>query len=159
MAHDPFGEPNEAEDDEDFIVEGLDEADGKFKVDDGDYEAKVIEAKKEISKSSNAPQAVLTVALTGKVCVQKRILDPKEGASPAGGKEFKSYSSIKALWKINELLIALGFDDLAGQPSVKVPLKKMVGRYCVVTMKQEDYQGRMSSKVQSMLPHPNGHEG
>lgn len=156
MTHNPFGDPSEAENDDDFVVENLDKVDSKFRVPPGRWEAKVVEAIKELSKNSGAPMATVTFAMTG------RDENGNETSEDVSGKEFRGWFSINALWKVKELLIGLDFDpakytDERGR--TRIPLKEMPGRYCILEMEDSEYEGRTSSKISKVLPHPNGAEG
>lgn len=164
MAHNPFGAPNEAEDEDDFFVEDLDKADSKFRVPEAEFEARAIDAVKELSKSSGAPMAVVTFVLTGRRHEQGKMFDAPAGDDSAG-KEFKGWFSVKAAWKLNELLRGLGFDPAEytetlpnGKTRTKVPLKEMPNRMCVLAMVDSEYEGRTSSKIDEVIPHPAGWE-
>lgn len=136
----PFGTPgnNDAVNDE-FSFDFTDYTDG-YAVDNGDYDAKVIDMVQGTSKSSGNPMITVTYALV-------------EGKY--AGKEFKDFMVMTpaALFKVAAFCKAIG-KPIEG----KVSLKKdeCLNKRVVLRLKQEEYNGTTNSKIDKVLPHADG---
>lgn len=153
----PFGTP--VEDDEDDLLfavgqEDLDKADSKFRVEDGVHEARIIEVVRETSKAGN-PMITMTLAMTGQMYIKNKGWRDAPGEDTAG-KEFKMWCALGAssLFKQKEVAEALHIEPEDGV--IKLRKSKMVGKQVLAVMETREYQGRESSSVKSILPHPDG---
>lgn len=114
----------------------VEEGGGRFRVPEGDYRFKVVAAKIDTSEKSGNTMIVWTFeGVEGKV----------------KGKRVKDYTTItaKSLWKLRDLLTAMG---------VKVPKKvvsitpsKYVGKELGLTLSDDEYEGKISSKPSDYL--------
>jgi len=62
---------------------------------------------------------------------------------------------VKALWKLQETLEALGATNLSGE--IDLNPQEFVGRQCNIVVSQEVYNGVTRNRVDSVLP-PKGHQ-
>jgi hypothetical protein len=108
---------------------------GGARVPEDDYRAKVIETKVTESKSSGNTMVVWRFEITrGK---QK-------------GKKLKpDYSTLtkESLWKLMGILEALGYDVPQKKLDIAPILKKVQGKECGVTVVDDEYEGKMQSKI------------
>jgi hypothetical protein len=132
-----LGKPTTDDTEDTFELDGLDEIDSKFLVPDGDYKMKVTDVVKDVSKAGN-PMWIWDFAIT---------------AGPEAGKEFKLWTAITAgaLWKLVQVLAAIGLHD-GKSKKVRFSRSEAIGRECMGTLQQEEYNGRMSSKIDSVRP-------
>lgn len=114
-----------------FEVDLTNVQDSSFAIPNGTYKAKCINVTQEVSKGGN-PMFTWEFEIA-------------EGEY--SGKTFKSWTAITpaAMWKVAETVIALG----VGQTGQVVKFKKgdVVGKFCGLVMEQDEYNGRMTSKV------------
>lgn len=133
MANDnPFGAP--AAVDDDFSVElGVDEG---FRIIAGKYSAKVIGLEKTVSKAGN-PMWVWSFVLM---------------AGQYAGREFKTYTvlSASAMWKMREVLVALGLGQEGKQSQFK--RADAIGKKCTLVIQDSEYNGTKSSEVEKVTP-------
>jgi hypothetical protein len=107
-----------------------------YAIPDGNYKAKCIDVTQEVSKSGN-PMFVWQFELV-------------EGQY--AGRQFKSWTAITpaAMWKVAEIVTSLG----VGQQGQVVKFKRgdVIGKLCGLTMEQDEYNGKMTSKVAKVIP-------
>jgi hypothetical protein len=132
-----LSKPTTDDTDDVFELDGLDEIDSKFLVPDGDYELKVTDVTKDVSKSGNPMWVWDLVIVSG----------------PEAGKEFKTWTAITAgaLWKLVQVLAAIGLHD-GKSKKVRFSRDEAIGKRCIGVLKQEEYNGRMSSKIDALRP-------
>jgi hypothetical protein len=135
---DPFKKPA-ADDDGGFSIDATEVTSG-YQIDKGDYPAKVIDVVKGESKAGNE-MLTWTFAITG----------PKYP-----GKEMKTWTVMTpaALWKLCEVLEALGIE--AKGKVVNFKKKDVIGKQCLIRVKDDVYNDEPSSKLDKCLPHPDG---
>jgi Protein of unknown function (DUF669) len=100
---------------------------------EGDYTAKVKEAKLGKSSEKETPGILMTWIITG----------PKKYK----GKTIRDslWLSDKALWRVRQTLEALGVP--VPSKKVKVDPRKMVGKEAAITLEDEEYEGKVRSRV------------
>jgi hypothetical protein len=134
----PFGNPN-APDDEVFELDSdqqaaLEDSDKAFFVEPGDYMARVVDIEKGASKAGNAMWTWTWAIVSG----------------DSAGKELKLWTALtpKAMFKLRECVEALG----VWSPGEKLRVKprEVVGKTAVITVVEEDYNGKPSSKIESV---------
>ena len=137
----PLSKPKK---DDDFEIEM---PTNKARVGKGKHIAKLISVEKEVSKekddgSGGNPMWTWTFVVV-------------EG--PYAGEELKVWTALTptAMWKVGEVLNALG---LGTEPGQKVSFKRAdaIGRLCVLNVTEDEFDGRPTSKVAAVLPHPKG---
>lgn len=104
---------------------------GRVRVPEGDYVVKVKAVKQETSQSGN-PMLVWTFTGTdGKL----------------KGRDLTDRTSLQtnALWKVRDVLEAMGVK--VPKKIVDLPLKPLIGKELGVTLFDDEYEGRISSKV------------
>jgi len=111
------------------------EGGGRTRVPEGDYKVRVKAVKPERSKSDNSMLVWTFEGVEGKL----------------KGKSITDYTPLtaKALWKLRNLLNAMGIKV----PPKKIGLdpKKLVNRELGITLVDDEYEGRTSSKVADYL--------
>jgi len=114
-----------------------DEGGGTIRVPEGDYRAKVTEIKVGTSKAGNT-MLIWTFTLT-------------EGKHK--GKKLRDWTTlnVEAAWKLKGLLEALGIKVPAKKLDVTPLIKKAKGKELGLTLTDEEYEKKMSSKVSSCL--------
>jgi hypothetical protein len=109
---------------------------GRVRVPEGDYKARVFAVKPDTSKEGN-PMLVWTFeGVSGKL----------------KGKKLTDYTSLtpKALWKVRSILEALGVE--APSKSVfELPTKKVLNKELGITLEDDEYNGKISSKIQDYI--------
>ena len=112
----------------------------RYCVPDGEYAVRVTNVNKEESKAGN-PMFVWDF----EVC---------EG--PHTGHSMRVWTAMTpaALWKLSETVCALGLGD-EGQ-AVKFSKQKALGRRALALVEAEEYNKKWNSKIQKLLPHPEG---
>lgn len=137
MAENLFGAPTG---DDVFELEGLDQIESKFLVPNGEYRLRCVDIEREVSKSSNNPMWTWTFVIVD---------------GPHGGKEFKMWTALTAgaLWKLEQTVVALGVHS-AGASRLRFSKSDVIGKQCIGVFKQEEYQGRMGSKIDMLKPLP-----
>lgn len=129
-----FGKPK---DDDEIVVDGLGDVDeNPWYIPKGEHAASVTLVEKGTSKEGN-PKTVFTFSIT---------------AGEAKGKDIKIHlsHSEKALWKLKQVLKALGFDTTG--KSLKFKTKECVGRKCVLVIEDNEFNGEMRSNVKTVKP-------
>ena len=103
----------------------------RFCVPDGDYHAVCVDVVQGVSKSNN-PQFIWTF----------QIADGEHK-----GREFKNFTALTpaAMWKVTEVAQALGI----GKPGQRVKFTRndAVGKHCIITMEQTEYNGQNRSSI------------
>lgn len=119
-----------------FEVDLSDVQDSSYAIPDGTYRAKCINVEQDVSKGGN-PMFVWEFEITG---------------GNYTGRTFKSWTAITpaAMWKVAETVQALG----VGQTGTVVKFKRgdVIGRECGIVMEQDEYNGKMSSKIVKVVP-------
>jgi hypothetical protein len=136
------GGPKKAAAPDEFSIE-IPEDLGSDQIPAGDnYIGKLVNVTKAIAKSSGNPMWVWDFVIV---------------KGPYAGKDFTLHTSLslKAMWKMAQTLEGLGF---AIQPGVKVMFNKReaIGRLCRLVVRDDTYNNRPTSKLDSVLPHPKG---
>ena len=111
---------------------------GRVRVPEGDYRAKVSGVKAGTSKSSG--NSMLTWEFTGT-------------AGRIKGKKLKDYTTLTAesLWKLKGLLEALGLEVPSKKLDLTPLLKKAIGKELGITLGDDEYEGKISSKIQDYI--------
>jgi len=99
---------------------------------EGDYAAKVKEAKLDRSSEKETPGIFVTWVITKGEYKGKALRDAL-------------WLSDKALWRVRQTLEALGVK--VPSKKVKVDPKKMIGKEAAITLEDEEYDGKMRSRV------------
>jgi len=117
---------------------GVESGGGRVRVPEGDYRAKVVSIKQGTSKSSSNP--MLTWEFVGT-------------AGKLKGKKLKDYTTLTAesLWKLKGLLEALGFSVPSKRIDLAPMLKRAIGKELGLTLVDEEYENKMSSKIADYL--------
>ena len=159
MTNSQFGEHVDDDDDELIDIDGLNEIDSKFLVPDGWWEARTVSAQKELSKSSQKPMVVLTIALTGETYNSDGALVTHEESDKHAGKEFTSYISLTpaALFKVKQAAEALDL-PITKEGRLHCKLSEFLSKQLMVEMTAETYNDRESSKPGTFGRHPQGPE-
>ena len=140
-------------------VEGLDEVDGKFRVPpELFYEVTILSVDDKPSKSQNE-MLTLTYMITGRTMSRKGLPAFDGQADTHSGKEIRDYlvKSKAAAWRWLAFANAFRLDVVKGR--ICFNPAELVGLRCVAQFKDEDYEGRTSSKVLALLVHPEGSRG
>jgi hypothetical protein len=100
---------------------------------EGDYTAKVREAEFGHSSEKETPGIMMTWLITG--------------PNSAKGKTIRDslWLSDKALWRVRQTLEALGLQ--VPSKKVKVNPKSMVGKEAAITVEDEEYEGKVRSRI------------
>jgi hypothetical protein len=117
---------------------GVESGSARVRVPEGDYRAKVIKYQVGASKSSGNEMVTWTFeGVEGKL----------------KGKKLKSYTTITpdSLWKLLGVLEALGFDVSNKKIDLEKYLKRAMGKELGLTIVDEEYEGKMSSKIADYL--------
>lgn len=133
-----------AHDDEDEIVVDLStqtSQEDRYLLPDGEYEVTCTDVVKEVSKSGN-PMLVFHFQ-TG---AENKGLRLREYCVTSGAAAFKLGIAIEALG--------------LGKAGASVSFKKSqaIGRRCIAKLKADEYNGKKSSKIDRLKPHPKGPE-
>jgi len=133
----PFGKPADDEVTEILIPEGAES--GKIPADD-QYIGRCLGFIQEESKKSGNPMLTWTFTM-------------EEGDFI--GMDFTLWTPMtaNAMWKLADTLTALG---VKWEPGVPLSLRSKDVKNVLVRMKIVDYEGRDRSKLQTILPHPDG---
>lgn len=117
---------------------GVKSGGGRVRVPEGDYRAKVTGCKVGESKSSGNP--MITWEFTG-----------TEGELK--GKKLKDYTTLtkESLWKLKGLLEALGLKVPPKKLDIAPLLKKAMGKELGLTLTDDEYDNKISSKVTDYL--------
>lgn len=131
----PMPGGNSASANDAFEVDLSDVQEQSYTIPDGTYRAKCIDVSQDVSKSGN-PMFVWTFELIG---------------GQYAGRQFKSWTAITpaAMWKVAETVIALG----VGQTGKVVKFKRgdVVNRECGLVIEQDEYNGKVSSKISRVI--------
>lgn len=142
MSYDPLA-PDETNlgDDEVFEHEVGEDDGGKYVLPDGTYTALCTGVEKGRNKADTNDQYTWSFLVKG-----------------ANGKEIevKDWTGLtpQMAWKLRQVVAALGVPVVGTQ--VKFTRKQVVGKRCQVELKKEEYNGRYSSKIKKIGPHPGG---
>ena len=119
-----------------FSVDLSEVEDSSYAVPDGIYKAKCIDVEQGVSKTGN-PMFIWEFEIV-------------EGDFK--GRTFKSWTAITpaAMWKVAGTVMALGIGQ-AGEV-VKFKRSDVLGKLCGIVMEQDDYNGKKSSKIKSVVP-------
>ena len=118
-----------------FSVDLSEIEDSSYVIPDGTYKAKCIDIEQGVSKTGN-PMFIWEFEIV-------------EGDFK--GRTFKSWTAITpaAMWKVAETVMALGVGQ-AGEV-VKFKRSDVLGKLCGIVMEQDDYNGKKSSKIKSVV--------
>lgn len=108
---------------------------GRARLPEGDYKAKITAIKSGESQAGNS-QIIVTFTIS-------------EG--PMKGKELRDYITLteKAMWRLGNLLEAL---EIKWPKKVfNLPFEKLIGKELGITVYDDEYNGRVSSKVGDYL--------
>jgi hypothetical protein len=132
-----FSMPNDADE---TITFNLDPDAGK-RIPEGEYLAKVVDAKAKNS-ASNVPMLEITFAITG---------------GTEAGKEIRSYysTSSAASWKAKELLDAVGLGSEAKDGTKTVKPKDLINKVCKISVGDGEYNGKVRSQINKVYSHLN----
>ncbi len=135
----PFGNPSDNETFDILIPEGAES--GKIPAGD-QYIGKLMTIVHAVAKSSGNPMWTCTFTIT-------------EGKY--AGMDFTIYLTLQpnALWKVTETLTALGVKVVPGQ-ALSLKAADLVNTLVRLKIADESRDGRTTSKLQSVLPHPDG---
>ena len=141
--HEPFAGDD---DDDNFVIDG--DLSSNIPA-EGDYIAKLIDVSNDTSKAGNAMIVW---------CIQI-IKSVGDGDTKYDEWEDKMYTVMQdnAMWKMNEVLLAFALGEVVDKRIVANFKKRdAVGRYCVITIKHEEYRGLPQAKIDSVKAHPEG---
>lgn len=118
-----------------FSVDLSEVEDSSYAIPDGTYKAKCVDIEQGVSKTGN-PMFIWEFEIV-------------EGDFK--GRTFKSWTAITpaAMWKVAETVMALGVGQ-AGEV-VKFKRSDVLGKLCGIVMEQDDYNGKKSSKIKSVV--------
>lgn len=135
----PFGKPGK---EDEFFLEAMPEEGGGLRIPKGKYVGRLIDAAKDVAKSSGNPMWVFFFAIT-------------EG--PHAGRDFRIYAALtpQAMWKVAEVLNALGLGVEPGEP-VRFVKKDAIGIGVTMVLEDDEYNGRDTSKLVRVEAHPKG---
>ncbi len=102
-----------------------------------DYAARVVDLFKDTSNQGNAMYVW-----------EYELLFPRS----VRGKTFRNFTAITpaAMWKLTETLEALGLGKAGGKS--KFTKQEAIGRYAIVTIEDQEYQGRTRSSIAKVSP-------
>jgi hypothetical protein len=122
--------------DEEFEIGGLDEIDSKFRIPEGAYRMRLIELEKGTSKADNPMWIWTFVVVSG----------------DHEGTELKTWTALTpaAMWKLSEVLEALGFEAKDGRAKFKK--EEAIGREVMAEVVDSEYQGRTNSSISTLKP-------
>lgn len=145
---DPFAA--EAGGDEEFALP-LDEAVSNFNAPADDYEMYCTDLVKSVSEAGN-PMYEWTFRTTGRRKVDNFQKVDGENAD----KEFKTFTALtpKALWKLEELAVAMGIGE-AGKPGT-VTKSGVLGVLVIGTLEDSVYKGKPRTQLGTIVAHPKG---
>jgi len=157
-ASNPFGAPQENDDDE-FDVDLGEDNGGGLLLPTGYYEAVLTDLDKGQSNAGN-PMWVWQLRLTGNLAQKvggnasgKMKIEP--GDQKLNGREFRIYTAITpaAMWKLRETLLAFGLST-GKEKNSKFKKADAIRRMCIVHLVDDEYQDVKRSSVKKALPHP-----
>jgi hypothetical protein len=138
---DPFA----MEDEDDFFWDPEENPAGSgFQIPEDDYAVHCTDVVKGYSKSSGNPMWTFDFSVT-------------EG--PHAGFDFKVFCALTpaALWKLDEVMIALGFKDKDSKEKVKFSKKDAIGRSAMAKVVDDEYNGTERSSISKLSVHPKGY--
>jgi len=108
----------------------------RIRVKEGDYHVKILKARHDTSAEKGTPGLVVTFRLVG---------------GKHDGKKFEEwfYLTPKSLWRVRKLLEAVGMSVPAKK--VRIPTEKLRGKELGVTLTDDEYEGRISSRVSDVM--------
>ena len=109
---------------------------GSQRLPEGDYKVTIKKAEKGENQNSGNAQLIITYEV---------ISDEQKG------KTVKDYMAVteKALWRIGNLLDAVGMKW--SQKTINIPLDKLEGKELGVTLVDDEYAGKIKSKIADFL--------
>ena len=118
--------------------EGVESGGGRVRVPEGDYKIKLVDVKVGTAKSSGKTMLIWEFEIA-------------EGKYK--GKKFKDYTTlnVEARWKLKKVLEAFGIDVPQSKLDLAPLLKKLKGKVTGATITDEEYEGKMSSKITDYL--------
>ena len=141
--HEPF---SNAGDDDNFMVDG--DLTSNIPA-EADYEAKLIDVTKDVSKGGNDMFVW---------CFQI-IKAMGDGDTEHDTWEGKVYTALTdaAMWKVNETLLGLGLGEVVdGRIKANFSKAEAVNRRCVIEIKHEEYRGMPQASIDKVKEHPKG---
>lgn len=145
MSSDPFDRAVTADE---FEVD-LSQAESNV-IPEGIYLFKVVDVTKAMSKNSN-PMFVWEFEV---------FRDEKGNRTPHAGMRPKLVHTVltpKALWKLEEILVALGVTEPGGK--VKFTRADVIDRFCLGAVEHEDYQNRPQANITAFKRYEGGVTG
>lgn len=109
---------------------------GRPHVPEGDYHVRITAVKNDTSKEGNRMYVWTYTGVSGKL----------------KGKQIIDYTAItpKSLWKLWQVLEALNV-SAKSDSAVKIKIKSLVGKEMAVTLVDDEYNGRVTSKVSDYM--------
>ena len=106
-----------------------------------DYIGKCISVTKSVSKSGNDMLVWGFVVTKG----------------PHSGRDFTLYTALTpaAMWKVAETMLAFGVEGEEGD-KMRIRAKDLIGVSVRMRIVDDEYNGRPTSKIDGVLPHPKG---
>lgn len=135
-----FGKPKTGEV---WDIDIPEDIDSRGRIPAGDkYLGKLVDVKKDKAKSSGNPMFVWSFLIV---------------SGPQAGRDFNLYTALTpdSMWKVVETLEALGVEVTPGEP-VRVNKRDLIGRMCLMNIQDDSYNGRPTSKLNGIAPHPKG---
>jgi hypothetical protein len=110
---------------------------GRVRVPEGDYRVSVASVKQETAKSGN----------------EMLVWEFEFEGGKAKGKSIRDYTVLQpnALWKLKQLLEALGIDVPSKRIDFIPLMKKLKGKELGITVVDEEYENKISSKVSDYI--------
>lgn len=138
MSDNPFGTKVSLDQNPDVFEADVGEDAGAFNIPEGHYPAYLSELEKGYSNAGN-PMWIWDFTIKG---------------GQYEGRKFRCYTAITpaAMWKLNEVLIALGLGEPGKQ--AKFAKKDAIGRLCIIDLEDDTYEGTKRSSVKHVLPNP-----
>jgi len=114
--------------------EGVESGGGRVRVPEGDYKLRLVSVKTGTAKSSGNTMLIWEYEIA-------------EGKYK--GKKFKDYTTlnVEARWKLKKVLEAFGIDVPDAKMDLAPVLKKLKGKPVGATVTDEEYEGKISSKI------------
>lgn len=76
------------------------------------------------------------------------------------GKSFKVFCALTpaAMWKLSEVLVAMGLAEEGSKAKGKFTKKEAIGRTVIGILVNGEYRGKPSTSVETVKAHPKGHD-
>jgi hypothetical protein len=135
---DPFGSPSKQDA---FEVDFPDPGESGLRIPKNRYIGRLVALTKDTSNAGNPMWVWVFVIIEGKYA----------------GREFKLWTTLTpaSMWKVGETLLALGFEGTPGE-KFAFTLEEAIGRGATLVIVDDEFEGRKTSKLQGIEPHPKG---